>query len=699
FFLAGWILLILAILYYRSTLPPLSGFRRWLLIALRTAALLIVLFLLLQPVLQMVYEKQSLPTLAVLLDNSKSMKIREGSGERADSVKYILQNARFDRYSDSLNVRVFTFDNQLHRYSNDTLGFAGSQTNISRALENISDSLSQQNLQAIVLVSDGQFNQGANPLQSAATSPVPIYTVAVGDSVSQKDIRITGVQASRVAYAGDNVPVEVSVMQRGFQGGEMIVSLRDDKRLIEAKTVRLPASGFEQKVKFDLHAGKPGQFRYTVEVGPQKDEITDQNNRSSFLINVLKSKVQALLISGAPSFDERMLIFALHQLPTAETTVLTEKNTGQYYQGDLQTAPLDSQDVFIFLGFPTARSSDAQVNRIFSMIQKKKIPCYFMLTRETSLSKLSPYNSMLPFNPASGLVPDENVIVSLTPGGRLHPVTRLDENISQLTMLWKELPPVTAYGRSLRLKEGSTILLRDQAGLSSYPVLTASVNQDVKSLVLAAANFGGWHFQLQDDARRDGFFRDFMDRSIKWLVNREDIQRLQIHPSQEIYRAGEPVEFSGQVMDEFYKPVNDAEVSIVISSENYQQNDVLVNQSGFYNYRTAGLPPGTYEYALTARRGERNIGSARGKFVIQELELEMQDVEANPRLMHEIAMQSGGESFSARQFLRHLGEFRFKKQIHMSSIEHVLWNKIYWLIAVIFLLSVEWFLRKRWGLL
>ncbi len=660
-----------------------------------------MVFLLLQPILHIIFEQQESPVVAILLDNSKSMTIEDDFGKRSDSLNYILRETNFVQFEDSVQFPTFTFQDSIKNYGGDSLRFDGKQTNISQAIKNAQDSLLQKNLQAMVLVSDGQFNQGVNPLNEAEDSAIPIHTVGIGDSTIGKDIRISGLQVNRVAYANEEIPVNVRLIQRGFEKGDVVVQLKKGNKLVEAKTVDLPESGFEQQIEFKLQLEKPGSYRYVVEINPRNEEKTSENNSKSYLLNVLRNKMRVLLISGSPTFDQRILTYVLKELTDMELTVLTEKSTGNYYENEFRKIQTDSQDVFIFLGFPTNMSSGSHLKEIFDSIQKNNAALFLFLNEFTQLQKLKSWNNYLPLPLNSGLNKRNNIPVQLTSGGRLHPVSRIEELSGQVLSFWNDLPPVTSFGKGVRIKDGTQTLLREKTqGENNFPLLLASVRKDVKMLVFAVADFNTWHLQLQDDPERDNFFKLFMERSVKWLFNKEDIQRIQIQPDKEVYQIGETVQFSGEVFDEFYNPLNDAEVEIQIQTSEFKQNDIFTEQNGFYRYQTSGLPPGTYQFKIRATDGERVIGTKNGRFIIEELELEMRQTEANITLMKEIASRSGGEFWSAREFVNNLEEFqKFKQQIRLTNMEYVVWDKIYWLIAVIVLLSLEWFFRKRWGLL
>ena len=408
-----------------------------------------------------------------------------------------------------------------------------------------------------------------------------------------------------------------------------------------------------------------------------------------------------MLISGSPSFDQRLLVHVLKTLPDIDLEVRTENRSGGFYNpGSIPFTP-DSQDAFIFLDYPTARSDNTPLNSAVTHIRNQQAPLFLILNDEVSLKRLSALSEFLPIEDNSGIVADRNVVPELTPLGLLHPATQIVEDPQDLLNFWRNLPPVTAYSGQLRLKTDASVLVKSEnsGNTAGVPLLVAGFRNSIKMLLFPVSGFGSWHFQLLDDADREQFFRMFMENSIRWLMNREDLEKIQIAPGKPVYQLGEYIEFSGQVFDDFYREINDAEVQLEIRGEEYQLKDIIPYMDGYYVYRTAGIPSGSYSYLITAQKSGRQIGQRSGRFVMEELELEMQETAANIQLMKELASRSGGEHWSVQQFLKASETFRYRSQVQFVNREEVLWNKLYWLIIVIILLSVEWFFRKRWGLL
>ncbi len=707
FIVAGGILAAIAYFYYYRTLPPLSVPRRTLLSILRAIALLIVFFLILEPVLDVLRQQREKPAIAILFDNSASMEIKDPYGERGDSLKFVLTEIRQRRLSDSLDIYPFSFALQTQPLREDSLSFQVDGTNISQAIEAVLDSLSGKNLQGIVLVTDGIYNQGMSPLLAAQGSQVPVFTVLIGDSSVPKDVSIRRVQTNQITYVNKELPMEVVIWHNGFAGKRVLLTITRNGKQVARRMVQLGASGFEQKEIVNITPAQPGDFNYIIRVEPLPEEVTNRNNRQVVRVRVLKSKINVLMLSGSPNFDRHFLSFVTKQLKDYHFTFLTEKNTGKYYEGAFQSVSLDSQDLFLFHGFPTGISDPTQVRQLFQKIERQKKPILWFISHHTDVAHLTPYRKILPFRAAGRLRGQDNQFAVLTTVGRFHPITQLDENESVNEVLWKELPPIEIFPQ-IHPAEGARILLtsvaenaRKSPNKKGKAVFYTYRQGEIKQLVFNGANFGNWHFQLQEDPAREGLFSQFMERSIRWLVNRDDIHQVQIQPFRKIYNVGEPVQFSGQVYDEFYRPIFDAKVVITLAGDSLQPiSDEMVNDgNGYYHQSFSGLPEGEYRYRISAKKNGQPIGKRTGVLTIKPFFLEFQQIPANFLLLRQLAQETGGRAYFPGDFAKNFPPEKMESRLQYLSTEYFLWRQMYWLMILIFVLGMEWFFRKRWGLL
>ncbi|NIW00279.1 hypothetical protein GWN26_14620, partial [Candidatus Saccharibacteria bacterium] len=170
------------------------------------------------------------------------MKIKENYGQRGDSLKYIAD--RLDRLnpSDSLELSAFKFALSLQGNKTDSLNFEEDGTNLTNVITAVNDSLSGRNLQALILVSDGIYNQGPNPVLPARQSPAPIHTVLVGDTSQPKDIAIRRVKTNQVIYVNNKMPMEVVVTQNGYDGQKVLLSVTRDGEQVAERMITLGRS-------------------------------------------------------------------------------------------------------------------------------------------------------------------------------------------------------------------------------------------------------------------------------------------------------------------------------------------------------------------------------------------------------------------------------------------------------------------------
>ncbi|MCB0729360.1 MAG: hypothetical protein KDD00_17990, partial [Ignavibacteriae bacterium] len=63
------------------------------------------------------------------------------------------------------------------------------------------------------------------------------------------------------------------------------------------------------------------------------------------------------------------------------------------------------------------------------------------------------------------------------------------------------------------------------------------------------------------------------------------------------------------------------------------------------------------------------------------------------------ATVTGGKAFSPAEFVREFPQQQFRSRVQINHTEHFLWRYWQWLAALVLFLGIEWFLRKRWGML
>ena len=300
----------IAFLFYRYTLPPVSRTQRLILALLRTAALSLIFLLLFEPLVKLIFASVQPPVLAVLIDNSKSMRITDRTGSRAEQLASIVRDDLTNATPASAELRAYTFGSQwkVHTLSGkDSLRLDDDATNISAALHMLAQERDRDNIQAALLITDGAYNSGPNPLYEAEQLGFPMFTVGVGDSAEQKDLLITRVIANEVVYSETPTPVDITVKSTGFGGDRVQVTLLESGKEVQRSQLILEPGTREYQVRLTYTPEEPGVKKLTAVVSSLRGELTAQNNRRTLYVRVLKSKLRVVMIAGTPGPDVSVL--------------------------------------------------------------------------------------------------------------------------------------------------------------------------------------------------------------------------------------------------------------------------------------------------------------------------------------------------------------------------------------------------------
>jgi hypothetical protein len=688
---------------YRVTLPPVSRLLRSTLTTLRGLSLFLLFLLLDEPLLSLLYHHSEKPVFAVLVDQSKSMTIQDRSGDRKERLLKVLDAPAFKTISSNSEVLFGAFDTKLRllrTISRDSLTFAGDGTDIGGALKQLKGLMAERNLQGVLLLTDGTVTSGPSPLYEAEELGIPVFTVGIGDSSEPHDVLVRRVVANTITYVGNKVPVDATIKSSGTSNERVEVTLLGGGKTLDRKTITLESGTREYDVPLSFTPDQEGTQKFAVEVSHLAGEISYQNNRSSFFVKVLKSKMQVVLVAGAPSADVSAIRRALEDDKNIEVKTFIGRGGGQFYEGLLTDQVLREADCMILVGYPRVGESAPSLTAIARASEAGK-GLFFIPSRSIDLQKLKTLEPFLPFVVTAQTEDEGQLFFSLSEDQRNHPILR-----SSIADVSSKLPPVFVSGASFHAKPEAEVLAhaRVQNVTTSDPLfLSRRVNRS-KSLALAC--FGIWRWKTYSDgiAGAEQILEHFMSNSVRWLVTREDERPVQVHSTKEVFGGSDPVEFTAQVYDDNYTPIDAAEVSLSVSKKD-QSSQLSLTSLGNGRFEGAldPLPEGDYNYIARAMAGGRQLTEEKGTFSVGGLNAEFLDTKANTHLLQQIAIQTGGRYYEPEDLRRlpddlaALPGYRVR-EVNMSQ-QLELWNNTWMLGLLIGLLALEWILRKRYGML
>ncbi len=694
-------------IFYRYTVPPVEQRTKFLLVTLRASALFLLLMILFEPLLQLVSTSTQKPVLAVLLDNSKSMTISDGQGSRAKRLQELLTAHNVAAFAPHGDVRFYAFGSTSRELASgvfDSLTLDDDATNISGALRAVADERERLNIGAILLISDGNYNLGQNPVYDAERLGVPIFTVGIGDSTEQKDVLITKVVTNEVVYNETEVPVDVTIKSSGFKSEKIEVVLTEGGKELNRERLVLQEGTREYAVRLSYVPEGEGVKKYAVRISHLPGELTTANNQRTFLARVLKSKLRVLILAGAPSADLAVVKQTMREDKNLLVHSLTQKSSTSFYERENVLTLLDSADCLVLIGFPSTLTSDATVGLVQAAVGRRTIPLMFINGRAVDERKLAMLSSILPFTSSAPSSNEQLVFADPVPAQKYHPI--LATNTEEGAESWKRLPPVFRLQATYRVKPEATVLANTRINtivLNDPLIAIRNVNRQ-KTLAVLGYGIWRWRLMAQGTPQTEKLLATFLSNSVRWLTTRDDARPVKVAPAKPAFAQGEPIDFVGQVYDASAHPVEQATVRVLaVQSGNEFEAVLRPIGNGRYEGTLEGLPQGDYTFTATASLEGQPLGEDRGRFSVGELNLEYQDTRMNAQLLRQLAARSGGEFLLPEELAQLPSRLRERPSFAPREIKSVrereLWNWPYMLAGVVLLFATEWFLRKRNGML
>lgn len=238
------------------------------------------------------------PIVVLLHDNSVSIAAHDSAASFSENYEERI-NTLEKGISERIELTHFVFGKQL--IPNRKPDFTDERTDISEALRLLPKLFYRQNVGAVVLITDGIYNSGVDPLLMAAGFPFPVYTVGMGDTTSYPDLAITDVRYNRVVWANSDFPVEVSLLARDAEGSNIEVSLWMDGKAIGQKSVAAGSASSESTVSFIVKDAAQGQRRFEIRLSGLDNERIISNNKREFFVEVMGQKAAYLVAGCSPS--------------------------------------------------------------------------------------------------------------------------------------------------------------------------------------------------------------------------------------------------------------------------------------------------------------------------------------------------------------------------------------------------------------
>jgi hypothetical protein len=669
------------ILYAQNKLDLSGKHGQWvkgLLVTFRFLATFCIAFLLLGPLMKIRTNRTDKPIIVLALDGSQSVTANKDSAFYRSEFLNNWQQLR-ENLSKDYEVKSYTLGKNI--YESQTTNFTEPQTNLSSALSYIHNAYSNQNIGAVIMASDGLYNDGSNPLYETTKLKIPVYTVALGDTIQQKDILIKQVKHNQLVYAGNFFPLEIGIQAYGFANKQTTLTVSHKSNIVFSTTVNVNSNSFYLSVPVSLEATLSGTQHYVVSLNPLFGETSTANNRFDVFVNVIDGKQKIALLSLAPHPD----ISAIKQSIEQNQNYSVTADKYDFYS----PSQLKDYSLIILHQLPGPKGEGLS---LIKAAREQHIPLLYCVGAQTGLSFL---NSAEPSVTLSA-----NRIATNETTPNMEPTFSLFTLSDEEWGVIKKYPPLYSPYANYRLNTEHEVLFTQQIGYAktSFPLIAFSKISGHKIGFIFGEGF--WKWRLYDeDLSSQKVTSTLIGKIIQYLAVKDDRSRFRVNGKKR-FNENETIKLDAEVYNESYELVNTEDVQITIQNASGKKYTYTFNKTEkAYQLDIGMMPPGNYDYIARTTTGVKQA-MVKGQFIVLPLQVEFLQTTANHQLLNNLSTETNGKLFYPNQLQeleKSLKENESIKPLIYKQETVKSWINLKWIFFFILcLLSVEWFVR-RWN--
>jgi uncharacterized membrane protein len=724
--------------YFLYATPSVRLPLRWriALIALRCALVAVIVFCVMRPVIVVPSVIPHSSYVAVMMDDSSSMKLPdEASSTRLDVLKNLM-SANSDFYtalSDKFKLRPYKFAATAERVQNAAeVSGSGEETNLTSAIDQAMRESAGMPMSGVIVITDGANNSGASDedrsnnlsttLGNLRSRGLPVFAIGIGPDKLENDVELVRAGAPRRTLSGSPVTAELLVRSDGSRRS-VTVDLAEDNRLLRSQEIPIPGDA-TTVARVTFTPSSPGLHRYKLTARPSDDDPVPDNNSQELVVDVVDRKPRILYIEGEPRWEYAKLRESLAEEKNIVLVSVLRSADGKFYRQGIENADE------LVNGFPKSEEElfkyDAliigSVEATFFTFDQLKAVEQFVFRRGGALLALGGSKS---FNtggygntPLADLLPiylngakeisAESQTYKAAPAdrGRDHPAARLLDVPDANAKAWEKMPAISVPEVITETKPGASVILEARNTKEKNRVVPLLVEERYgrgKTLVLLASDTWRWRMMLESkDKSFETFWRNLMRYAVESAPN-----AVEASTERSFYGTSELVRIRAEVTDEKFIKISDATVSARVTTPSGATHDIQMTQTvegGFEGYAASFHPTedGLHRVEVTARRAGSKQGvalaPAQTSFVVGALNRESREAAQNRDLLKRIASETGGGYYSPGEVNKLMDDITHRDGEGSIKMSYDLWDMPINFLLVVGLAVGEWFIRKRKGL-
>ena len=741
----GWVLILLIVVFagglawliwrqLPDAAPRVRNWRAWAVWGLEAATVALLLLLLWEPAITVAELKSEQNIIAVLVDDSRSMAIADAGADgrmtrEAAAVK-TLEDGVLAGLQKKFQTRVYRLDGGLTRLDGpagqkDSAQLDGlvagarpgaGSTHINAGLRQLTAETSDLPVGAVVLLSDGAENSGGidvETINALHNRRLPVHTIGFGKEKAAHDLEIDDAVVAAKAMAASRMTATVSFHQRGYAGQKATLDVKDGDKLLASKQVTLDRDGVDSSETMFFNAGDAGVKSIGFQLEPLPGEENAANNAVSRLVDVSGDQRRILYVEGEPRWEFKFIRRAEEEDKGVQIVSMLRTTENKIYRQGIADPseladgfPVKAEDLFkyqaIIIGSVEAQYfTPVQQELLREFVDKRGGGLLFLGGRfalgdggwaSSSLADLFP--TFLPNE--KGTFHRDPATVLLTPAGAESPITRILDDRATNIERWRKLPYLSDYQDPGAPKPGATVLAQMVAG-RTMPLLVTQNYGRGKTAVLATS--GTWRWQMSS-ALGDPSHDLFWQQLLRWLAADSPGQVAAAMPQQTLMDEGH-VQMTVVARDQEFTPAADAHVAAHVIGPGGMSATVDLtpapNTPGTFAMDWTAETPGSYVAEVTAERGTTELGKDVIAFRREDGVAENFHTEQNRELLEKLSDETGGRYWGQNDLGRLAKEISYSEAGISVRDTKELWDMPVVFLLLLGLISADWLLRRKWG--
>ena len=697
----------------------LTGARPLVIWMLESGMVALLLFLLWHPAISIATLRPQQNVVAVMVDDSRSMAIREGGQSRGAQAAAVLDRKLLAALARKFEVRLYRFGKDAERIQKTSqLTAAAPASRIGDSLEQVLAESATLPLGAVVLLSDGADNSGGIDLDTVSQirrRRIPVSAIGFGRERAEKDIEMMDAVLPARALADSRLSAVITFRQYGYAGERATLSVRDAGKVLASREVRLKGDGAPQSEALLFNAGLAGPKTLEISIEPLPGEENRENNAIRRLVNVETRRPRILYLEGEPRWEFKFIRRAAEDDRSLQLASLLRTTQNKIYrQGfsdprELEEGfPAKPEELFAFEGLiigsvEATYFTQTQQDLIREFANRRGGGILFLGGRFALSEGGYPHSPLAELLPVrllenKGTFHRDFSGQQLTAQGRDSLICRLLEDPERNAARWNGMPQLANYNEVGEAKPGAVTLMDVvPGGHRPMPLLVTENYGRGRTAVFATS--GTWRWRMWQD-HNDTTHATFWQQLLRYLVS-DSPGRVAASTPRAVLSDETKVTLRAEVRDKAFEPVPNAVVEAHIVGPDGAATSIEMTpqplEEGLYTVEWNAEKAGSYVAEIVAGRDREELGRDVVVFRREDGVAENFRTGQNRELLEKLAEQTGGRYYTAANAGSLPGEISYSEAGITTRETKDLWDMPVVFLLALLLRGSEWVLRRRWG--